>query len=47
MDLISLKTLEDLEKNGGLGPVCVKKYPHLRNRITDEVIGFTPKVLSL
>lgn len=47
MDLTNIHTLEQLEKHSGLGPVCYKKYPHLRNRIDQTVIETPVRVLSL
>lgn len=46
-DLTSLDTLQKINEYRGLGPICYKKYPLLRNRITSEAIASQPTWITL
>jgi len=45
--LTNIRTLHDIEKNGGMGPVCVKKYPKLVDRVRDACRQGQPSVITL
>jgi hypothetical protein len=46
-DLTSLDTLQKINEYKGMGPVCFKKYPALRDRISADAVAAKPTWITL